>query len=57
MPKLVNTDSGQCIRGLWTDIGTYINYIVDSNLNSHLEGEDEETKEWEMSLISGNKGI
>ena len=35
-------------KGLWTDIGTYINYIVDSNLNSHLEGEDEESKEWEM---------
>ena len=56
MPKLVNTDSGQCIKSLWTDIGTYINYIVDSNLNSHLEGEDEESKEWEIEPNQWQQG-
>jgi hypothetical protein len=33
-------------KGLWNDIGTYVNYVVDSNLNSHLEVE--ESKEWGM---------
>ena len=26
-------------KGLWSDIGTFINYLVDSNLNSHSEGD------------------
>jgi hypothetical protein len=43
-------------KRLWTDIGTYINYIVDSNLNSHLEGEDEESKEWEIEPNQWQQG-
>jgi len=36
-------------KGLWSDIGTFVNYLVDSNLNSHLEDADEESREWEMT--------
>ena len=35
-------------KGLWSDIGTFVNYLVDSNLNSHSEDTDEESREWEM---------
>ena len=43
-------------KNLWSDISTFTNHLIDTNLNSNVENDEESSKEWKMTPNSWQIG-